>query len=71
MKVSGILETALQQFNRFGEPNITTADIADEMEISPGNLYYHFGNKDEIVAELFAAFERRLDGLLIAPARRE
>ena len=66
-----ILETALQQFNRFGEPNITTADIADEMEISPGNLYYHFGNKDEIVAELFAAFERRLDGLLIAPARRE
>ena len=66
-----ILETALLLFNRFGEPNITTANIADEMEISPGNLYYHFRNKDEIIAELFAAFERRLDGLLVAPERRD
>src|SRR5208283_3717464 len=65
-----ILETALSLFNRLGEPNVTTADIAGEMEISPGNLYYHFRNKDEIVAELFAMFERRLDGLLTEPEGR-
>jgi len=65
-----ILETALALFNRFGEPRITTADIANEMGISPGNLYYHFRNKDQIIAELFGAFERRLDGLLVLPEGR-
>src|SRR4029079_2136820 len=61
---------SLQLFNRHGAPNVTTADIADEMGISPGNLYYHFRNKDQIIAELFATFEQRLDGLFAAPAGR-
>src|ERR1700688_790485 len=65
-----IVETSLQLFNRDGAPNVTTADIADEMGISPGNLYYHFRNKDQIIAELFAAFEQRLEGLLTLPEGR-
>jgi AcrR family transcriptional regulator len=65
-----ILETALRLFNDFGEPNVTTTVIADELNISPGNLYYHFRNKDEIVDSLFADFEREIGETLAAPTRR-
>lgn len=64
-----ILETSLRLFNDFGEPNVTTTVIAEEMDISPGNLYYHFRNKEEIVNDLFAEFRREIDATLAAPAR--
>lgn len=65
-----ILETALVLFNEFGEPNVTTQLISDDMGISPGNLYYHFHNKDEIIESLFADFERGIEEILTAPVRR-
>ena len=62
-----ILETSLRLFNRDGAPRVTTADIADEMNISPGNLYYHFRNKEEIVGELYGSFEDKVKPLVSAP----
>ena len=65
-----ILETSLRLFNDFGEPNVTTTVIADEMDISPGNLYYHFHNKDEILESIFADFKREIEDILAVPTRR-
>jgi len=61
-----ILEVSLGLFNRFGEPNVSTTLIANELSISPGNLYYHYPSKDELINVLFNRFETQLRKLLDA-----
>jgi AcrR family transcriptional regulator len=61
-----ILEVTLDLFNRFGEPNVSTTLISAELGISPGNLYYHYPAKDELINSLFNRFEQALNELLNA-----
>ena len=61
-----ILEVTLDLFNRFGEPNVSTTAISAELNISPGNLYYHYPAKDELINSLFDRYESALTELLNA-----
>lgn len=47
-----ILDSALELFNQKGAYSVTTRHIASYMNISPGNLYYHYSNKEEIIRKL-------------------
>ena len=62
-----ILDASLSLFNGIGEPNVTTLLISDEIDISPGNLYYHFKSKGDIVSELFDRYEAELLDLVSVP----
>lgn len=48
-----ILQTSIELFNRSGVVAVTTNHIAKNLKMSPGNLYFHFRNKEEIIRELF------------------
>ena len=62
-----ILATALALFNNEGETQVSSVDIASVMGISPGNLYYHYKGKDEIILALFEDFDAEIRQVLSAP----
>lgn len=65
-----ILRTALALFNEEGEAQVSTVEIAGVLEISPGNLYYHFKGKEAIIEALFDDFEEEIRQVLSAPIKR-
>lgn len=66
-----IIDEALDMFNVNGERNVTTNHICAQTGISPGNLYYHFRNKQEIIYEIYLRLEEDLLIVLSLPSERE
>lgn len=64
-----ILETSLDLFNRFGEPNVAPAAIASALGMSTGNLYYHYPSKTDLVNTLVDDYLKSIEKIL--PAAQE
>ena len=56
-----ILETARELFNNDGVSTVSSRNISDAMNISYGNLCYHFPKKDDIIMQLYASMQTELD----------
>ena len=62
-----ILDVALALFNETGSGSVTTNQIAEAAGRSPGNLYYHFRNKEEIALRLLERLIARWDIIYSLP----
>jgi len=58
-----ILDTALALFNERGTAAVSTNHVAAEAGLSPGNLYYHFADKQEIIRALHERYAAANEGL--------
>ncbi len=62
-----ILQASRRLFNERGENTVSLAQIAARLEISEGNLWYHFRTKRDLVAALFAELEVLVERNLSRP----
>ena len=65
-----IISESLRLFNQHGAENVGCNKIAASLGISPGNLYYHFKNKEAIIQRLFDDIDADITGILI-PIEKE
>lgn len=66
-----ILARSLALFNEQGERLVSTNHIAAALGMSPGNLYYHFPNKEAIIFELFLRYTEQMRQTLVLPEDRQ
>ena len=66
-----ILIASLELFNEHGESHTSLNEIADEVDISPGNLHYHFRRKEKLVEALVDEFQVDAKGVLRPPTADE
>ena len=65
-----IIETAIRLFNEQGTGATSTNHIAEALGISPGNLYYHVRNKEEIIRAILERMIARWERLYHLPVER-
>ena len=65
-----IIDTAVALFNTEGTAAVSTNHIAKAAGISPGNLYYHFRNKEEIIRAIYARLRPIWEATVSVPTDR-
>ena len=56
-----ILDASLELFNQKKASNVSTVQISAAMKISPGNLYYYYANKEDVIR---CIWEERMSSVL-------
>ena len=56
-----ILDTSLELLNLLGLSKVTLRTIANKMEISQGNLNYHFKKREDIIEALYFQLVNNID----------
>lgn len=59
-----IIDATVELMNQSGS-NVGTSQLTEHLSISPGNLYYHFRNREEILQEVLANLQSDLDAVLV------
>lgn len=65
-----IINTAIHLFNEQGTGAVSTNHIAAALGISPGNLYYHFHNKEEVIRAIYARLRPAWETAMTLPSGR-
>lgn len=60
-----ILIKSLKLFNTSGISNVSLRNIADEVEISVGNLQYHFKKREDIIEALYFQLVGKIDNVFV------
>ena len=63
-----VVVEAVRLFNERGTAAVSTNHIAEAAGISPGNLYYHFRNKEEIIREIWDRIDALWDRSYALPS---
>jgi AcrR family transcriptional regulator len=66
-----LLEAAARVFSRVSYAEARLKDVSDESGISPGSMYFHFGNKVDIALAILEMQQERMSATLTAVVQKQ